>query len=349
LKIGLVIYGSLDTVSGGYLYDRMLVSKLRRRGDTVEIISVRRRHYAISLLDNLRRLDTSHFDVVIQDELNHPSLFLANLRARKAPFISIVHHLRCSERRAPWENAIYRFIERAYLESVDGFILNSETTRSTVEHLLRQAKPHVVATPGGDRLGESSIAHVRDRARQPGPLRLLCLGSVTPAKGVDVLLDALAILPRNEFTLEMVGSTAVAPGFAARMRRKAAALKLPVDFSGEMGDNEVEVRLRRSHVMVLPSFYEGFGIALLEGMAHGLPAVAARAGAVASLIRDGENGYLVSPGNSAALAERLRQIGQSRELLTRLGLEALAQHAGYATWDQSTERIRDFLLTVVRG
>src|SRR5688572_2813302 len=104
MKIGLIIYGSLDTLSGGYLYDRKLVEFLRAQGDIVEIISLQWRNYAAHLLDNLRfRLPepdvvarrvqvpttaqrasgrqapvNKRFDVLIQDELNHPSLIRAN-------------------------------------------------------------------------------------------------------------------------------------------------------------------------------------------------------------------------------------------------------------------------------
>ena len=75
LKIGLIIYGSIDTLSGGYLYDRMLVDYLRAQGDTVEIISLPWRNYAAHLTDNFRfRLPTglrtsvrapNHFDILI--------------------------------------------------------------------------------------------------------------------------------------------------------------------------------------------------------------------------------------------------------------------------------------------
>ena len=54
MKIGLIIYGSLDTLSGGYLYDRMLVRELRRAGHQVEIISLPWRSYPAHLADNAR-------------------------------------------------------------------------------------------------------------------------------------------------------------------------------------------------------------------------------------------------------------------------------------------------------
>ncbi|MGQ0601239.1 MAG: glycosyltransferase family 4 protein [Anaerolineales bacterium] len=145
MRVGFLIYGSLDTLSGGYLYDRQLVHHLRALGDEVEIVSLPWRNYISHLTDNFspslrRHLLNGRWDVLLQDELNHPSLFLLNhwLRAQdrvrvRYPIVSIVHHLRCSELRPAWQNALYRLVERAYLRSVDGFVFNSDTTRREVE------------------------------------------------------------------------------------------------------------------------------------------------------------------------------------------------------------------------
>ncbi|MEK9163446.1 MAG: glycosyltransferase family 1 protein, partial [Chloroflexota bacterium] len=131
MRIGLIIYNSLDTISGGYLYDRKLVEHLRKCGDEVEIISLPYRNYVTHLIHNLQSpiSDHSHFDILLQDELNHPSLFLLNRFIKgRYPIISIVHHLRISEQHPSWQNMFYGVIERAYLNSVDGFIFNSEAT-----------------------------------------------------------------------------------------------------------------------------------------------------------------------------------------------------------------------------
>jgi hypothetical protein len=85
VRLGLVIYGSLDTISGGFLYDRRLVDYLRRRGEEVEIISLPWRSYARHIFDNcslehLRRLTRTPVDALLQDELCHPSLFWRNRR-----------------------------------------------------------------------------------------------------------------------------------------------------------------------------------------------------------------------------------------------------------------------------
>jgi len=78
VHVGLLIYGSLDTVSGGFIYDRNLVRYLRQAGDRVEVISLPWHRYGVSLLDNLnpglrRRLTQAAFDVLLEDELVHPA------------------------------------------------------------------------------------------------------------------------------------------------------------------------------------------------------------------------------------------------------------------------------------
>ena len=172
MKVGLVIYGSLDTLSGGYLYDRKLVEYLRAHGDTVEIISLPWRNYASHLTDNFwfrfphsnviaspngakQSQNNQPFDILIQDELNHPSLIAANRGRHPYPIVSLVHHLRCSELRPKWQNIFYRFVEKKYLQSADGFIFNSKTTQGVVHGLIGDGKPNVVAYPPTDRFGEA--------------------------------------------------------------------------------------------------------------------------------------------------------------------------------------------------
>ena len=158
MRVGLIIYGDLSITSGGYLYDRQLVRYLQEQGDEVEIISLPWRNYGRHLLDNLRlilaqRLRQSNFDILLQDELNHPSLFWLNRRLRSHitfPLISIVHHLRSSEQHPKWQLKFFRQVERSYLQTIDGFVFNSETTRATVIALSGQDKPGIVAYPAGN-------------------------------------------------------------------------------------------------------------------------------------------------------------------------------------------------------
>lgn len=346
MRIGLLIYGALDTLSGGYFYDRKLVESLRAAGDSVEIISLPWRNYPAHLADNLTFRLPPRLDLLIQDELNHPSLIAANRRPHPYPVISLVHHLRCSEQRPAWQNALYRPVERAYLRSVDGFIFNSMTTRDVVHALAGSDKPGIVAYPPTDRFGSAlPESVVAARAAKSNPLRLVFLGNLIPRKGLHTLLEALSRLPGEAITLDVIGGLSAAPAYAADMQRRARGL--PVTFYGPLDNTALAQKLAAAHVLVVPSSYEGFGIVYLEGMGFGLPAIGTTAGAAGEIIRHGETGYLIPPDNPAALSAHLAQLAQNRPLLSRLARNALARYNQQPAWQETAGRVRDFLLGFV--
>ena len=146
--------------SGGFLYDRMLVESLRQAGDHVQVISLPWESRGRCLAHNFDRgirawLRTWQGDLLLQDELVHPSLFLQNRGLRRtlsAPIVSIVHHLASSEREGTVRRGATALAERAYLRSIDGFIFNGEITRAAVEELRGGPCAGIVAHPAGDRL-----------------------------------------------------------------------------------------------------------------------------------------------------------------------------------------------------
>ncbi|GAB4505375.1 MAG: hypothetical protein Fur0043_23700 [Anaerolineales bacterium] len=346
MHIGLVIYGSLDTLSGGYFYDRKLVAYLRGQGDTVEIISLPWRNYTAHLSDNLRFRLPPDFDLLIQDELNHPSLLSANARLRSYPVISLVHHLRCSEPRFAWQNRFYRLVEKRYLQSVDGFLFNSQTTKSVVSSILQsRLGPNLVAYPPTDRFGyPMTEAEVVARARETGPLRIVFLGNLIRRKGLHTLLKAVSFQP-SAFQLDVVGSLTVEPGYARKMQEKAQAggLGARVRFHGPLDQEALAERLRAAQVLVVPSAYEGFGIVYLEGMAFGVPAIGTTAGAASEIIQDGETGYLVPPDAAVQLAERLAMLAEDRALLADMSVRALERYRQQPAWEETAGNIRRFL------
>jgi glycosyltransferase involved in cell wall biosynthesis len=354
MKLGLIIYGSLDTMSGGYLYDRKLVAYLQEQGDEVKIISLPWRNYLSHLSDNLYFHLPAGLDILIEDELNHPSLLAANSKKHTYPVVCLVHNLHSSEKRPSWQNWFIRAVERAYLRSADSFIFNSKMTRTSVYTLLEnehpEEKPFIIATPGGDRLGSLTPQEVNARAVAPGPLRLLFLANVTPLKGLNILLDALN--GQNlDFQLDVVGSLKVAGDYASDMQQFIIAngMQQRVTFHGVLDGDLLIDKIKKAHVLVIPSFYEGFGISYLEGMAFGLPAIGTTSGAIPQLISNGENGYMIKPGDSKRLAKHLNDLVSDRELLARLSLNALQQFKLQPTWKQSAEAIRSFLLNMVNG
>jgi glycosyltransferase involved in cell wall biosynthesis len=348
MKLGFIIYGSLDTLSGGYLYDRKLVEYLRSQGDIVEIISLPWRNYAAHLTDNFRFRLPQNLDILLQDELNHPSLLLANRGKHPYPVISLVHHLRCSELRSKWQNVFYRMVEKKYLQSVDGFIFNSKTTGSVVNSLIENKKPGLVAYPPTDRFGEPISEEEIIRRAQTRPLQVLFLGNVIYRKGLHTLLEAVSIQP-SAFRVDVVGSFTAEPTYANNMQAfvKASGLSSLVTFHSSLDKEPLVEKLKQAHVLVIPSSYEGYGIVYLEGMCFGLPAIATTAGAASEIISDRVDGFLIEPGAAGLLFSRLKILDEDRELLIQMSLAARERYLRQPRWEATAGRIREFLQSLL--
>ena len=93
----------------------------------------------------------------------------------------------------------------------------------------------------------------------------------------------------------------------------------------------------------MPSSYEGYGIAYLEGMGFGLPAIATCRGAAGEIITPGIDGFLVEPGDVQALSRCLQELVNDRERLLRLSLAARRRYASQPTWEQTACQVRSFL------
>ncbi len=351
MRIGLVIYGSIDQASGGYLYDRKLVDYLRSSGHEIEVISLPWRNYLSHLVDNFSetlfdRIKNLNLGLLLQDELNHPSLFFLNRKLKdrtSLPIISIVHHLRSSEKHFGLLNAFYRMVERKYLNSVDGFVFNSFTTQRVVEGLM-EAKPSIVAQPGGDRMNpDITDGEIRERAKRPGPLQIVFLGSLIRRKAPDVLIRAITSL--LDVSVSLVGGGDAEPSYAASLKRLVTRLDLKerAQFFGFLDEQELAPVLRKSHVLVVPSSYEGYGIAYLEGMSFGLPAVGTRAGAASEMISHGENGFLINVDIAEELTDYLRRLQEDRALLAGMGIAARKRYTEHPTWQKSLANIEKFL------
>ncbi len=355
MRVGLVIYGSLETRSGGYLYDRKLVAALRNQGDEVTIFSLPWRSYSRHLLQNLwgdwaRALARAPLDILIQDELNHPSLFLLNRRLKREtdyPVISLIHHLRVDEGHPPLPMAFYRAVERRYLRSVDGLICNSNATLASVQALSGVKMPAVVAHPGrAPHPPALTNADILARAQEPGPLRLLFVGNVIPRKGLHILLDALARLPDEMARLTIVGDNAIDARYIRQLEEQIHQLGLTsrVNWAGAVSDAHLRELYADHHALVVPSRHEGFGIVYLEAMAYGLVAVGTESGGAGEIIRPGETGLLVPPDDPETLAGRLLWLAGHRREMGDMGVAARRAWLAHPTWEETGGRIRAFLV-----
>lgn len=145
-------------------------------------------------------------------------------------------------------------------------------------------------------------------------------GVLIPRKGVHRLLEAFATLPYG--TLALVGGEENA-SYARELREQARTLGIAerVAFVGTVDQATLADYFCKARAMVLPSLSEGLGRVIVEAMLCGTPVVASAVGGIPDLVRDGENGYLVPPDDSASLALRLLQLYESADV-DALGAQA---------------------------
>jgi glycosyltransferase involved in cell wall biosynthesis len=358
VRIGLIIYGELSTLSGGYLYDRKLVEYLRSQGDEVYIISLPWRDYLRHYQDNFnpalrKRLRQLRVDVLLQDELNHPSLFLMNANLKKSvryPLVSIVHHLRCNEQHPSVLRWWYRQVEKIYLNSVDGLICNSRTTLETVKRFIKNPKPAVVATPGGDALPVKTVPNLSAHS-QNSVVQLLFVGNWIPRKGLHILLEALKLLGSQSWQLSLVGRTNLMPSYERKIRHQIAAsgLSEKVHIHGAVSDEDMVRLWQSADVLVVPSQYEGFGIVYLEAMRFGVVPIGGKSGAAGEIIQSGINGFLVRPDSTAELSDLLATLIADASLRNALKKAARQRYEQFPGWQLSMALVRQFLIQNFAG
>jgi glycosyltransferase involved in cell wall biosynthesis len=361
MRIACVVPGDLDTTSGGFRYDRRLVASLRDAGDDVTVHSVPWRRYPFGVVDApwtpVRRV-AAGADVVVVDELAHPTFCSLDGDAG-TPVVALVHHLRCDE--GGPEAPVARRLEGRFLSRVDAVICTSSATERAVSDLVASAPtcrgggcdplvpPTLVAPPTADQFDPDITPDgVDDRATR-SPFRVVFLGSVLPRKRPLALVDALAAL-EGEWRATLVGPQP-RERYAERVRRRCRRRGVGdrVRLTGPLPTDEVADVLRRGHVLAVPSAHEGFGIAYLEGMGFGLPAVATHAGGATDLVTHGETGFLVPPDGVGAVHAALSAVAEDRTRLSRMGRTALGRYRSWPPWAETLEQIRAFLDGVVDG
>lgn len=176
---------------------------------------------------------------------------------------------------------------------------------------------------------------------------LLYVGRIEPLKGIDVLIEALAVLQAENTTvcLVVIGGDPEngeqAPN--EEMERlqsmcRQAGLKDLVTFLGKRSQDSLPYYYSAAEAVVVPSHYESFGMVALEAMACGTPVVASQVGGLAFLVQDGVTGYTVPVDDPQALAHRLLDLLQDHELRSRLGAQALVVAHQYA-WEKIATRM----------
>ncbi len=177
---------------------------------------------------------------------------------------------------------------------------------------------------------------------------LLFVGRLDPVKGLETLLQALARMrPRlPHVRLAIVGGEGPHPAAGLRQRVQALGLTEAVFFAGPQPHEALPAFYAAADVVVMPSYYETFGLVALEAMACGTPVVASDVGGLAHLVRHGQTGCLVPPQDPDALAATLTLLLDAPAFRRRLGHEAHRAAQAYA-WPRIAARMVDEVYAMV--
>lgn len=203
------------------------------------------------------------------------------------------------------------------------------------------------------RLGVDIPPEAEPAPREPGPVRLLAVGTFGPKKGHDVLLEACAALRDSgaDFRLDLVGEGPERARLEALHRR--LDLAGPVRLLGAQPHARVLELTEAADVVVLAcrvterGDHDGIPVSLMEGMARGKPAVSTRVSGIPELLGDDEGGRLVEPEDPAALAAALAELCADEALRRRLGRQARQRvtrlHEAEASAREAVEIFRGLL------
>ncbi|HRQ78811.1 MAG TPA: glycosyltransferase [Gemmatimonadaceae bacterium] len=182
---------------------------------------------------------------------------------------------------------------------------------------------------------------------------ILFVGKLVPKKGVDVLLEAVALLHRRErpVRLAIVGGGPLESALRARVHSLGIASH--TEFVGWVHNARLSRYYAAADAVCLPSIRdasgetEGTPVVLLEALASGAIIVASRTGGIADVIRDGENGWLASPGDASALVDGLeRALGLTASARERVRAAARAT-ANDHRWERVAERYYTYFIRAV--
>lgn len=169
---------------------------------------------------------------------------------------------------------------------------------------------------------------------------ILCVGRLDPLKGIDLALASTALLKDHQhIKIVLVGGDLDKDPEAQRLAELSDSLGIRdhVRFEGAVAHEELPWYYSAADLLIVPSYYESFGLVALEAMACGTPVVAARVGGLPSLVRDGENGYLVPWHRPEPFAERLEVLLLHKDLRDQMG-QAAYRYAKDMSWETVARR-----------
>jgi glycosyltransferase involved in cell wall biosynthesis len=329
--------GSLETPTGGYAYDRRIIYELERLGWHIELVDVGdgfpwpTEITLAAVHARLLKVPTG-WPIVIDGLAFGVLPEVASELVNHNPLLALVHHPLALEWGLSADQAdILRRSERAALASTQGVVVTSPATaRIVASDYGVPADSITVARPGND-----PVPRARG-SRDVGMPHLLSVGAVVPRKGFDVLVAALATLSSLPWKLTIAGDLTRDSMAAARLHSEIARHELTdrIAVLGAVSSKQLATLFDTADLFVLASYFEGYGMAYSEALAHGLPVIGTKAGATAETVPH-EAGLLVAAGDAAAFAEAVRRALSEPGLRLRLAGAALIAARQLPTWRQS--------------
>jgi len=331
------IPGDLSTPTGGYRYDRRVMEELRGLGWNMHHLQLPGDFPSpseASLAATERALAaTPAGAVILFDGLALGALPAAILDRVPRRYVALVHHPLAYETGiTPEHAAVLHAHEREALTRTPRVAVTSTTTADFLARDFDVARERIaVAEPGTE---------PAPRARGDTRVRLLGVGSITPRKGFDTLVAALADIPDLAWECRIAGSFDRDLATAEKIRRQIAAANLGgrIRLLGSLTDAELAEEYDRATLFVLPSHFEGYGMAFTEAMARGLPIVACEGGAVTATV-PADAGVFVQPGDAKALAEKLRWLLANPAEIAKRADAAWAHAAMLPRWKDTAAKI----------
>ncbi len=334
--------GNLDTPTGGYAYDKRIIAELERIGWQIGLVDLGEgfpwpsdagRSKARTQLLNEPKGRPIVVDGLALGALPDVASELEN------PLLALVHHPLALEWGLSSEQADFlRQSERRALGYARGVVVTSPSTARIVSSDYGVPSERItVVRPGND-------PALRARGSRDGVPHLLSVGAVVPRKGFDVLIAALAGLADLEWRLTIAGDLTRDPVAAERLQLDIArhGLSRVVATPGAVSSEQLAALYDGADLFVLASHFEGYGMAYAEALAHGLPVIGTKAGAIPDTIpRDA--GLLVDAGDVASLTDVLRRVIIDPYLRQRLSGAAFTAGRQLPTWSQSARIFADAL------
>lgn len=333
-RLALLVPGPFDTVSGGYGYDRAIVAGLRATAQEVEVLELTGRHpLPDEAAESSARACWARVApgaVPIIDGLALPSFAQVADEFAARGAVGLIHHPTALEPdRSEADRETLRQIERLLFARLPRIIVTSDATAARLAAEFGVVREKIaVVVPGTDPAPRSL------GSGGPG-CAILSVGVITPRKGHDVLMRALARLPDLDWHLTIAGGARDIE-YAAMLHDLANQLEIAdrVTFAGEVVEDALQALWQRSDLFALATRFEGYGMAIAEALRRGVPVAITDGGAAGALVTP-QTGVVAAVGDDVALSRALRRMIFDR--LLREDMRAAAWDAGQKLPDWKTQ------------